>query len=611
MIQDQGSSRKKGHVGKNPPERHSYLTPSARRLPIRPALCSAKTARLKLGSGDEWANYFKYMRPGLFHSELPPILRHKITASIPPRPFLDLSAWSDEIASEERKLAQVTYRQRVGMLMKGADVYELEQAPPNFAFSSHGLGHSVPYQARQLVYGWPDNHPRGEEARPASLVQETGFVDLGIAVPVSESRGVVVTQDAQGRFLAVACLLDMSPLGSLVVTNIETKETQQYEFPENTRSERFAGWAPYASLLSCNGRFYTFAGSTLLEFDVNRRQFTFAGIPAPTEECYTGSAMVDGPDGRIYAGSYPNCHLVSFDPLTKEMRDHGQMDQKEHYPSNMAVDSAGWIYRGIGTARFNIIDFHPKTGTMRSLVPEKKRALGTARVFRGVDGRVYGEAGETWYRLLGGKGEVILQEQVPKLEPGRSIPFGTRSGVFPDGRELVQYNLPERWMLVKDPKTGMEKKIEISFRSGGAGISTVACGPDGKIYGSSMHPMHFFAYDPEAGTITDFGPVKGIGGGNICAMASQGKYLVGPSYSSGYFHLFDTSRSFDQERVSDPNPKIIAQFEAAISRPRTCLAHQMAGMSSWRGSWDTAGPVEGLASSTCARAKKSCSPMNR
>lgn len=520
MIQDQGSSRKKGHVGKNPPERHSYLTPSARRLPIRLALCSAKTARLKLGSGDEWANYFKYMRPGLFHSELPPILRHKITASIPPRPFLDLSAWSDDIASEERKLAQVTYRQRVGMLMKGADVYELEQAPPNFVFSSHGLGHSVPYQARQLVYGWPNNHPRGEEVRPASLVQETGFVDLEIAVLVSESRGVVVTQDAQGRFLAIACLLDMSLLGSLVVTNIETGETQQYEFPENTRSERFAGWAPYASLLSRNGRFYTFAGPTLLEFDVNRRQFTFAGIPAPTEECYTGSAMVDGPDGRIYAGSYPNCHLVSFDPLTKEMRDHGQMDQKEHYPSNMAVDSAGWIYRGIGTARFNIVDFHPKTGTRRYLVPEKKRALGTARVFRGVDGRVYGEAGEKWYRLLGRKGEVILQEQVPKLEPGRSIPFGTTSGVFPDGRELVQYNLLERWMLVKDPKTGMEKKIEICFRSGGAGISTVACGPDGKIYGSSMHPMHFFSYDPEAGTITDFGPVKGIGGGNICAMAS-------------------------------------------------------------------------------------------
>jgi dienelactone hydrolase len=532
-----------------------------------------QNTKVEAWARDEWYIYFKHMRPGLVRGELPPIDMHEIMALVAPRPFLDLSALNDLIAGDEPRLAGLTYRQRVLMLMKVMDVYELEQAPQNFAFYSHGQGHSVPYEARQLIYGWLGKHLKGEEATRTALVKDDGFANLGIAAPVTESRGVVVTQDAKGRSLAVACLLDMSPLGSLLVTDVDTGETGQFDFPESARSDRFAVWAPYASLLSRNGRFYTFAGQTLLEFDVDERRFTFHGVPAPTEQCYTGAAMVDGPDGRIYGGSYPNSHLVSFDPKTKEMKDHGQMDPKENYPSNMAVDSAGWIYCGIGTARFNIVAFQPKTGEMRQLIAEKDRALGTARVFRGVDGRAYGEAGEKWYRMLAGKAEFVPKEKVPELEPWQAIPFGTARGVFPDGRELVRYNLPERWMSIRDPKTGSEKKIDILFRSGGAAISTVALGPDGKIYGSTMHPMHFFAYAPGPRVLTDFGPVKGIGGGNICAMASQGKYLAGPSYSSGYFHLFDTTRPFDQESESDPNPRIIAQFEGDITRPRTCLAH--------------------------------------
>ena len=532
-----------------------------------------QNSKVEAWARDQWYIYFKHMRPGLLRGFLPPIDMHEIMALVAPRPFLDLSALNDLIAGDEPRLAGLTYRQRVLMLMKVMDVYELEQAPQNFAFFSHGQGHSVPYEARQLIYGWLDKHLKGEEVTRTALVRDTGFADLGIAAPVTESRGVVVTRDAEGRSLTVACLLDMSPLGSLLVTDIDTGETEQYNFPESTRSERFAVWAPFASLLSRNGRFYTFAGKTLLEFDINERRFTFAGVPAPTEECYTGTAMIDGPDGRIYGGSYPNSHLVSFDPKTKEMKDHGRMDPRENYPSNMAVDSAGWLYCGIGTARFNIVAFDPKTDEMRQMVVEKDRALGTARVFRGADGRVYGEAGEKWHKMLAGKGETLPKEQVPELEPWQAIPFGKASGVFPDGRELVRYNLPERWMLVKDPKTGREKRIEIRFRSGGAAISTIALGPDGKIYGSTSHPMHMFAYDPSPRVLIDFGAVNKIGGGNICAMASQGQYLAGPSYSSGYFHLFDTTRPFDQESATDPNPKIIAQFEGDITRPRTCLAH--------------------------------------
>ncbi|OGD21736.1 MAG: hypothetical protein A2W03_18215 [Candidatus Aminicenantes bacterium RBG_16_63_16] len=530
-------------------------------------------SKVEAWARDKWYVYLKPMRENLLKGILPPIDMHEIMALIAPRPFLDIQALNDLIAGDPPELARLTYRQRNVMLMKVMDVYELEGAPRNFAFYAHGQGHSVAPEARQLIYGWLDKHLKGEEATRISLVQDSGFADLGIAAPATESRGVICTRDKDGRQLAVACLLDMSRVGSLLVTDIDSGETGQYEFPESTGSDRFASWAPYASMLSRNGRFYTFAGKTMIEFDIDRREITFSGVPAATEACYLGTAIVDGPDGLIYAASYPNSRLISFDPVSKAMRDHGQVDPKENYPESLAFDEAGWLYCGIGTARSNIVAVNPKSGEMRQLVKEETRKLGTGRVTSAADGHVYGEAGDIWYRMKEGRAEVIAKDQAAPPLPNRTIAWGTRTGVFPDGRQLIAYNLPERWLAVKDPKTGAEKKIEIKFRSGGAGISTLAAGPDGGIYGSSMHPMHFFRYDPGRQQIFDLGAVKSIGGGNICAMAAQGRYVVGPSYSSGYFHVFDTTKRFNPEDKVNPNPRIIAQFEGDITRPRTCLAH--------------------------------------
>jgi hypothetical protein len=148
-----------------------------------------------------------------------------------------------------------------------------------------------------------------------------------------------------------------------------------------------------------------------------------------------------------------------------------------------------------------------------------------------------------------------------------------KPAAFSDGRKLAAYSLPEKRFTIEDPRNNSRKEMNIRFQSGGAAITSLVLGPDGKIYGSSSHPMHFFAYDPVRRELNDLGAIRAIGGGNICAMAAQGKYVAGPSYSSGFFHLFDTTKPFDPENKSDPNPKTIAQFEQDIARPRTCLAH--------------------------------------
>ena len=111
---------------------------------------------------DHWYVYFKHIRPGLLEGNLPPIDVHEIIALIAPRAFLDLSGLNDG--------NPLTQRQRVLMLMKVMDVYELEKAPQNFAFYVHGRGHSVAHESRELIYGWMDTHLKPPSATKTLLV---------------------------------------------------------------------------------------------------------------------------------------------------------------------------------------------------------------------------------------------------------------------------------------------------------------------------------------------------------------------------------------------------------------------------------------------------------
>ena len=121
-------------------------------------------SRVTAWARDRWYVYLKHIRPGLLKEELPPIDFHEIIALIAPRAFLDLSGLNDGIPG--------TQRQRVLMLTRIMDVYELEGVPQNFAFYVHGRGHSVAHESRQLIYGWMDTHLKPPEATKTKLVTE-------------------------------------------------------------------------------------------------------------------------------------------------------------------------------------------------------------------------------------------------------------------------------------------------------------------------------------------------------------------------------------------------------------------------------------------------------
>ncbi len=136
---------------------------------IKSSACNCGASFFRHNSGvehwarDHWYVYFKHIRPKLMEGQLPPIDFHEIMALIAPRAFMDVSAMNDG--------APLTQRQRVLMLMKVMDVYELLGVPENFAFFVHGRGHSVAHESRQLIYGWMDAHLKPAEATRTHLVE--------------------------------------------------------------------------------------------------------------------------------------------------------------------------------------------------------------------------------------------------------------------------------------------------------------------------------------------------------------------------------------------------------------------------------------------------------
>lgn len=366
--------------------------------------------------------------------------------------------------------------------------------------------------------------------------------DHGVAAPAQESRGVVATQDADGHGLVLGNAMDF-----LLVTDLETGKTRQHFM-----SEGVPGTYPYGSVMASNGKFYICHGQTFMEFDPDVRGWTFHGVPTREESCYIG--FTESPDGRIWAGGCPKAHLISFDPKTRELKDYGRLDKAEKYVTYLAADSAGWVYAGIGTAHWNIVACNATTGEMRQLVDEKKRQHGTASVYAAEDGKVYGQAGGQWLRLFEGRAEPIQPAQKGKAKFIGNIGWGNTKFDLPDGRKVAAYNLPEKYLKVFDPRTKKTQTFAFDYKTEGAQITSLAAGPDGRIYGSSCHPMHFFVYTPPEDKLEDWGGIPAVGGGNFCAIAQQGNVLIGAQYSAGKLWAYDVTRPWDPNgNVGLPN----------------------------------------------------------
>ncbi len=396
----------------------------------------------------------------------------------------------------------------------------------------------------------------------------TGFDFRNHSIPVraDEARTAAVCTNAQGDTrLAIAAR------GYVLIVDPRSQSSRQVHFPDNNRSY------PYASISSRNGMFYVGAGSFLLGLDPFAARFTVC-IDTGLDEL-VGFSLTEDEDGVIYTASHPTCRLLMFEPASGKLTDLGRLDRQEDYPYSLAVDSDGWLYAGIGTEQCLVVAREPRSGEVRILLSGEHGTSGTGVARLGVDGEVYGQlalsdagGSQPWFRLCRGIAVPVPDREVAASEYSGSG-FGAVHRRFPAPWRLLRFSLPDKEAAVLDEASGHEHVFPLSYHSDGADISPLAAGPDGKLYGTSNHPMHFFRYDPGTDQLEDLGGKLMGTPGNVCAYAVQGGILTGAAYAGGFVYLIDVRKPWQKEGPADThNPRLVTAIPE-IYRPRCALAH--------------------------------------
>ncbi|MCL4217286.1 MAG: hypothetical protein KJ052_09835 [Candidatus Hydrogenedentes bacterium] len=282
----------------------------------------------------------------------------------------------------------------------------------------------------------------------------------------------------------------------LVAVDPVTGTAEQFSSPVGT-----GGWA---FMVGPDDRIYlgTHEGpeesdnGQILVFDPRQPEKAIQVVGRPSEtETYLWMYTL-GADGKIYGCTYPNAKLVSYDPATGELVDHGVMDDSQKYSRSIAAGPDGRIYTGIGYGRANVVMFDPKTGEHKGILPDEFRsdpAQTVATVYEGEDGNVYVQAIKM--TVLNGDPEngeikeatsVTLLVQGDKVEEAAAPSSQKSRARLKDGRTIVSANLNGEYTLALSD--GSREDHAFTYKGDGAGIFMVNTGPLGRIYGGAYMP---------------------------------------------------------------------------------------------------------------------------
>lgn len=357
-----------------------------------------------------------------------------------------------------------------------------------------------------------------------------GMQDHGIGVAACELRHAVAGKDAAGRPFVFGAMLDSGKDRYLLYTELDTGKTFQYFIPYPRGF--FSG-----AVLTPQGKYVTSLAGKVILFDINTRKLTIS--PENPIGSTSWSAAI-GPDGMVYLGNVP-CTLVAVNPETGEIKNCGRMDPKETQLYWIASDKKGWIYCGNGVARSGVVAYNPKTGEKKELVPDPFRKLGSGYAADLPDGTVYINTPSGFSAIC--EGGEILQCPVPHRPKEADRPhlkYGTRKYTISPTQKIINYNNHKCEIVWND--NGVLKSVPYTYKSGGASLTCLAAGPDGKIYISSAHPHHLSTLDTKTGKITDHGYNPTVSGGNFCNMTSFNGKVYSCEYSHGRMWELDTAK---------------------------------------------------------------------
>jgi hypothetical protein len=396
-----------------------------------------------------------------------------------------------------------------------------------------------------------------------------GFVDHGVAVPISNHRGACATVDGNGRDVVLLYLMDHRGGYELLLIDAETGKSEEFPIPfSNDLND-----SPYTSLLSTKNKFYTHFANYFVEFDPIQRKFTFSKKTTPQ----MAMSMTEDDNGVIWSATYPQSGIVSYDPATKKFRDYGQVYKQNwpQYPRYIAVDDTGAVYFSLGNTASQIVSLDRETGKATPILPESERTKGLAYVYRDLDGKVYGRAmadenKDNWYELYKGIAKKIGKHAVSKPKEIRTGTQAFFHKEFPDGKIVKDCDLVNRKLTIEDPKTKKTSEVSFDYSSDGAIIMGCAVAPDNTIAGGTAFPFRFYSYDPKTDKIIN--RTAYVQWNTITRRGDQ--FFVG-GYGGGFILDWNPAKPWVDtvKGKRDTNPAYILDSDPIVHRPTCLLAY--------------------------------------
>ncbi len=259
-------------------------------------------------------------------------------------------------------------------------------------------------------------------------------------------------------------------------------------------------------------------GNILQSWHPETRELRYHGFPP-----LSGSRFVSAvwsTDSRIFLGTHPYGHLISFDPQDESWHDHGCVA-----PDPILADQQIWC-----TPRFQI-----------------------------------------------DSGEIICQ--ISRERPDQTISFDPESGhthlLESDPAPPTPSGTPRQDITVdiyagQYTVNGEQRSFEYV-----PSVATDICGlnrdPDGVIYGATIISMHIFSYDPATRDLSDLGRVGWDGGEVYDVIAHDQKVYMG-SYTGAYWGVYDPQLPWDpmpdvegEDRAA--NPRSFGRIGQNMNRP--------------------------------------------
>ena len=344
-------------------------------------------------------------------------------------------------------------------------------------------------------------------------------------------------KSASGQLFYLSYIYDK---GTMDFVAIDPNTGNYHTYPSPAKSEEGA-WG-LAVGPDYNMYIGTLPNAHLLKFDTASQQLIDLGQIPPdpassTAQSYIWQLTVSPYNKFIYGCTYPSADLISYDPLGAHPRiiNLGSMDptDRDLYARACVADphpGSPYVYLGLGTVSDQIAVYNIHTHTIISRLNGEN--AGPGWVYPGSDGNVH-----SWI-LNGATYQYYVLSNGEYAQSGYAQP--APNNVLRDGGAIT---VSARSIAISSPGKP-QATYPYTYRGENLSIFRLGLGSNGIVYGGTVLPYDFLAFNP--GKPSDGIMMQGqLGGGEPYSMLAYNQLLYIAAYSAPNLEIYDPSKPFD------------------------------------------------------------------